>query len=82
MRYILEQLPGRNIEEKIANLKRDILKNDRTSRDILLKTSHNLRNIGAHDIKQFPESTEALSLLSDAITIFEKIWCPYERSKK
>jgi hypothetical protein len=69
----LNKIPGDTDEEKAKYLRREkkIGKGRKDTAQQFLKASRIARNVGSHDIKIFPTPAEALSLLSDSISIVE-----------
>lgn len=73
--YALEQIPGKTDEVKVKFLQeREIIEKGRKDvHESIIKASRKARNFFSHDIKVFPTPSEALSLLSDAMGILEKV---------
>jgi len=70
--YLLDQLKGKDINEKIKRLEEGgILKKRKDIKESIIKSCKLSRNFTSHDIKIFPKSTESLSLLADSITLTE-----------
>lgn len=71
--YALSQIPGEFAEEKVQFLREKwIAEGD--SKDVhesLIRANRRARNFFSHDISVFPSASDAFSLLSDAIAIFE-----------
>jgi hypothetical protein len=73
--YALEQIPGKPDEVKVKFLQEKgiIEKGRKDVHESIIKASRKARNFFSHDIKVFPTPSEALSLLSDARGILEKV---------
>ena len=71
--YLIDQLPGKSIDDKVDNLvkKRVISGKDTDLKKRILKADKVVRNLFTHNIKAFPEASEALSLLADATKILQ-----------
>jgi hypothetical protein len=69
--YALNQIPGKSDEDKVKFLREKgiIEKGRKDVHESIIKASRKARNFFSHDIKVFPTSSEALSLLGDAIGI-------------
>lgn len=71
--YALSQIRGEFAEEKVQFLREEgIIEGD--SKDVhesLIRANRRARNFFSHDISVFPSASDALSLLGDAIEIFE-----------
>lgn len=74
--YYLDKLKGNNIEEQIQSL-REKMRSDKKRQDIrdfeqnLIKSSKFARNLFSHNIHAIPEPEEALSLLSNCISLIK-----------
>lgn len=73
--YALEKIPGKKDEVKVKFLQeKGIIEKERKDiHESIIKANRKARNFFSHDIKVFPTSSEALSLLSDAMGILEKV---------
>jgi len=73
--YALEKIPGKTDEVKVEFLQEKgiIEKGRKDVHESIIKASRKARNFFSHDIKVFPTPSEALSLLSDAMGILEKV---------
>jgi hypothetical protein len=81
--HALDNLPGDNMENKVKSLEeKNIL--DKKGKDVgefILKASKKARNYFSHDIKAFPDPSDAISLLGDTIAILRIIVKLEEASK-
>jgi hypothetical protein len=73
--HMLDQIKGESIEEKVNFLKeKGIIKSNRKDTEqSIIKSAKLARNVFSHNIEIFPTPAESLSLLSDAITLLEKL---------
>lgn len=69
IRVCLDKITGRDINQKIENLKKLDLVRDKDGVDSLIKANHYGRNLTSHDLDIFPTSSEAISFLGEAIKI-------------
>lgn len=78
--YMLQCIPGKTIDEKIAFLKEKgiITKDKEDVVNFIIKTDKETRNIASHNILAFPTSADAISLIADCIKLLEEIWIKYE----
>jgi hypothetical protein len=77
----IDQISGKDINDKIASLKDAGLVREKDGRDFLLKANHFARNLTSHDITIFPTSSEAISYLGDAIKI-ARIYSDFKKMQK
>ena len=73
--YALNQIPEKSDEGRVEFLQEKgiIEKGRKDVHASIIKASRKARNFFSHDIKVFPTPSEALSLLSDAMGILEKV---------
>jgi len=69
----LNQLVGKDINEKIELLKKYDLIREKDGKDFVIKANHFARNLASHELKIIPASSEAISYLGDAIKIAQLI---------
>ncbi len=63
------QIEGKDINEKVDELKRYDLVREKDGKDSIMKANHFGRNLTSHNLKIIPSSSEAISYLGDAIKI-------------
>jgi len=63
--FVLDQIPGKEIKDKIKNLKNKGLVTEKgeMTTETIMKADKKARNYFSHDLKAFPDSSEALELL-------------------
>ncbi len=73
--YALDQIPGKDVNENVKFLQDEgiIEKGRKDVREFIIKANKKARNFFAHRIKIFPEASDAISLLGDAIAILKII---------
>lgn len=73
IRYILDQIPGKDIEDKIETLREKgvINKERKDIRESVIKAARMARDFSVHNIEIMPQSPDALSLLGDAVNILK-----------
>lgn len=71
--WVLDQIEGKTVQEKVELLieKEIIPKKREDISTFILKACHKARNYLSHDIKIFPQSSDAISLLGDCIGLFQ-----------
>lgn len=81
--YALDKIPGKDAEDKVKFLdeKKIIDKKGKDPSEFILKANKKARNFFSHDIKAFPDPSDAHSLLGDAIAILRIIAKLEEASK-
>jgi len=72
--YTLDQIEGRNIDEKIKNLRdkgiiKKVEKEKTDEEEFIIKANKKARNIFSHDIKIFANPSESLSMLGDCVRL-------------
>lgn len=80
IRACLDQIPGKDIEQKIESLKKLNLIRDKDGKPSLIKANHFGRNLASHDLSITPSASEAISFLAEALKIV-KITTEYSRIK-
>ena len=81
IRVCLDKITGKDINQKIENLKKLDLVRDKDGVDSLIKANHYGRNLTSHDLDIFPTSSEAISYLGEAIKI-AKLSANFEKNTK
>jgi len=69
LRTSFDQIDGKDINEKIDELKKYGLVREKDGKDSIMKANHFGRNLTSHDLKIIPSSSESISYLGDAIKI-------------
>ncbi|MFW6048469.1 MAG: hypothetical protein ACOC87_04175 [Candidatus Natronoplasma sp.] len=67
--YLIEKIPGSNDEEKADFLEREAMIEESDEKSFLIKVNRQARNYFSHDIKSYPDSSDALSLLGDSVKL-------------
>jgi len=81
VRNCIDQIVGKDINDKITSLKQNNLIGEKDGRDFILKTNHFSRNLTSHDLTIFPTSSEAVSYLGDSIKI-ARIYSDFKKIEK
>jgi len=71
--FILDQIPGKGIKDKIKNLKDTGLVTEKgeMTAETIMKADKKARNYFSHDLKAFPDSSEALELLGSCCRLLK-----------
>lgn len=76
----LNMIDGKDINDRIEELKKYNLVREKDGEDSLIKANHYGRNLTTHDLKIVPSSSEAISYLGEAIKI-AKLVSEYNQKK-
>jgi len=79
--YVLDQIDGPSIDEKVKTLKRAGLVQEESEAKAVVKADKLARNYYSHDLKAMPSVENALELVSAAVRII-KVYANYRSQKK
>lgn len=69
--YLIDKIPGDDDEGKAEFLKDKEIVERKDEKSFVMKANRRARNFFSHDIKTFPDSSDALSLLGDSVTLLK-----------
>jgi len=69
--YLIDRIPGEDDEEKADFLEKKGMIEESDEESFLIKVKRQARNYFSHDIKAYPDSSDALSLLGDSVKLLK-----------